>query len=240
MNKKIYFISCLIILLLSLSSCVFDFRETVYGNGNLVTEERHADSFDRLKVSSGIDVIITQGEKESIQVVADENLLEYIKTEIYDNTLKIYTDANIRHAKSKEVHLVYKKLREIDISSAGDVEGTNRMKTDDLDIDLSSAGDLSLDVEAIKITCNISSAGDAHLSGTVDELDADLSSAGDLNASDLVARKAHVNSSSAGNARICATEEVDLTASSAGDIYYKGDPKTININKSSAGSIIKK
>jgi len=78
MNKKIYFISCLIILLLSLSSCVFDFRETVYGNGNLVTEERHADSFDRLKVSSGIDVIITQGEKESIQVVADENLLEYI------------------------------------------------------------------------------------------------------------------------------------------------------------------
>ena len=240
MNKKIYSVSCVIILLLLLSSCIFDFRETVYGNGTVATEERHADSFNRLKVSSGIDVIITQGEEESIKVIADENLLEYIKTEIYDNTLKIYTDANIRHAKSKEVHLVYKQLQKINISSAGDVEGSNRMKVDDLDLDLSSAGDLTLDVEATSITCNISSAGDAHLSGTVDELDADLSSAGDLNASDLVARKAHVNVSSAGNAKICATEEVDLNASSAGDIYYKGDPKIVNINKSSAGSIIKK
>jgi len=240
MIKKIFHTSFLIILLLSLSSCYFNFRETVYGNGNIVTEERHVDSFNRLKVSSGIDAIITQGEEESIKVIADENLLEYIKTEIYDNTLKIYTDANIRHAKSKEVHLVYRQLREIDISSAGDVEGTNRMKAVDLDLDLSSAGDLTLDVEAIKINCNISSAGDAHLSGTADELDADLSSAGDLNAYDLVVRKARVSSSSAGSARICATGEVDLNASSAGDIYYKGDPKTININRSSAGSIIKK
>lgn len=240
MFKKNLYLPSLIICLLFLNSCYFNFRETVYGNGSVVTEDRHADSFNRLKVSCGLDVFITQGEKESIKVIADENLLEYIKTEIFDNTLKIYTDANIRHAKSKEVHLVYKQLREIDISSAGDVEGTNRMKADDLDLDLSSAGDLVLDVEATSINCNISSAGDARLSGTVDELDADLSSAGDLNAWDLVARKARVNASSAGNARICATEEVDLNASSAGDIYYTGDPKIINTNKSSAGSIIKK
>lgn len=240
MNKKIIYTPFLIILFLSLSNCYFDFRETVYGNGKVVTEERPADSFNKLKVSSGIDAIITQGEEESIKVVADENLLEHIRTEIYDNTLKIYTEANIRHAKSKEVHLVYKQLQEIDISSAGDVEGTNRMKADNLDLDLSSAGDLTLDVEATSITCNISSAGDAHLSGTVNDLEADLSSAGDLNAWDLVAKNAHVSSSSAGNARICATEEVDLSASSAGDIYYKGDPKIINANKSSAGSIIKK
>lgn len=240
MIKKIFHTSFLIIILLSLGSCYINFRETVYGNGNVVTEERHAGSFNRLKVSSGIDAIITQGDVESIKVIADENLLEYIKTEIYDNTLKISTDANIRHAKSKEVHLVYKQLKEIDISSAGDVKGNNRMKVDDLDLDLSSAGDLTLDVEAIKITCNISSAGDAHLSGTADELEADLSSAGDLNAYDLVVRKAHISSSSAGNARICATDEVELNASSAGDIYYKGDPKTIHINRSSAGSIIKK
>ncbi|MBN2461964.1 MAG: DUF2807 domain-containing protein [Candidatus Cloacimonetes bacterium] len=240
MIRKSIHTSFLIILFLSLNSCYFNFRETVYGNGNVVTEERDADSFDKLKVSSGIDAIITQGEEESIKVIADENLLEYIKTEIYDNTLRIYTDANIRHAKSKEVHLVYKQLRKINISSAGDVEGTNRMKADELDLDLSSAGNLSLDVEAVKIWCSISSAGDVNLSGTVDELEADLSSAGDLNAYDLVARKAHVNVSSAGNAKICATEEVDLNASSAGDIYYKGDPKTIRTNKSSAGSIIKK
>jgi hypothetical protein len=240
MLKKHFHIPSLIVLLLFLSSCYFDFRETVYGNGKVVTEDRTADSFNRLIVSSGVDVFITQGEEESIKVIADENLIEYIRTEITDNTLEIYTEANILHAESKEVRLVYKQLGEINITSAGDVDGTNRMKADDLDLYLSSAGDLVLDVEAARIKCNISSAGDAKLSGTVDELDADLSSAGDLNAWDLVARKAHVNASSAGNAKIYATEEIDLSSSSAGDIYYKGDPKTINTNKSSAGSIIKK
>jgi len=229
-----------VLLIISLNSCYIDFRETVYGNGNVKTEDRSTDSFDRLKVSSGIDVFITQGDTESIKVIADENLLQYISTEIYDNTLTVESRARIRNAKSKEVHLVYKTLRKIDISSAGNVEGTNRMKTDELDLDLSSAGDLTLDVEVSRINLDISSAGDAKLSGTVDELDADLSSAGDLNAYDLLARKARVSTSSAGSAKISASEEVDLNASSAGDIYYKGDPKTTSINRSSAGSIIKK
>jgi hypothetical protein len=240
MLKMNFQLSFIIIPLLFLNSCYLDFRETVFGNGKVETEARPAASFNRLKVSSGIDVFITQGDEESIKVIADENLLEYIKTEITDNTLEIYTEAIILKAESKEVHLVFKQLGEIDISSAGDVDGTNRIKADDLNLDLSSAGDLVIDVEATRINCNISSAGDARLSGTVDELEADLSSAGDLYAWDLVARKAHVNVSSAGNARIYATEDADLSSSSAGNIYYKGDPKTINTNKSSAGSIIKK
>lgn len=240
MLKNKFSLLLLAVLITSINSCYIDFRETVFGNGNVVTEDREPGSFDRLKVSSGIDVLITQGDTESLKVIADENLLKYISTEIYNNTLIVETKAWIRNAKSKEVHLVYKKLMEIDISSAGDVKGTNRMKADELDLNLSSAGDLTLDIEANRINLDISSAGDAKLSGTVDELDADLSSAGDLNAYDLVARKARVSASSAGSAKINASEEVNLNASSAGDIYYKGDPKTISINKSSAGSIIKK
>jgi len=240
MPRNKFSLSLIAVLLITLSSCYINFRETVYGNGNVITEERNPGSFDRLKVSSDIDVYITQGDIESVKVIADENLLKYISTELYNNTLTIESKAWIRNAKSKEVHLVYKKLREIDISSAGDVEGTDRMKADELDLDLSSAGDLTLDVEATRINLDISSAGDARLSGTVDELDADLSSAGDLNAYDLLARKVRVSVSSAGNAKISASEEVNLNASSAGDIYYKGDPKTVSITTSSAGSIVKK
>ncbi len=230
----------LLVFLVFLQGCYIDLRETIYGNGNVVTEERSVSSFDEIRVSSGIDVFITQGEEESLKVIADDNLLEYIHTEVSGRSLKIYTDVNIRQARSKEVNLVYKQLRSINISSAGDVTTTNRMKAEDLNIKLSSAGDLKMDVDAENINCNISSSGDAHISGTADVLDADLSSAGDLYAYDLVVKKAKVHASSAGNARIHATEEVHLTASSAGDIYYKGNPQTIHKNTSSAGSIIKK
>lgn len=240
MIKNRFYLFLSIVLLTFIGGCYIDFPETVNGSGNIKTEDRVAGSFTTLKVSSGIDVFITQGDTESIRVIADDNLLKFIRTEIYDNTLTISSRAFIRKARSKEVHIVYKKLDEINISSAGDVEGINRLTADELDINMSSAGDLNLEVEARSINIDISSAGNATLSGKVDELQADLSSVGDLDAFDLSARKARVNASSAGNARICASEEVDLNASSAGDIHYKGDPKTININKSSAGSIIKK
>jgi hypothetical protein len=229
-----------LVLMIILQGCYINLRETVYGSGNVVSEKRSVSSFDEIKVSSGIDVFITQGNKEALEVVADDNLLEFIKTEVSSGCLRIYTDVNIRHSKSREVHLVYRQLRSINISSAGDVKGTNKMKANDLDIHLSSAGDLELTVSADQINCDISSSGDAHISGTADELDADLSSAGDLYAYDLIVKKARVQVSSAGNARIHATEEVYLKASSAGDIYYMGNPHTIHTNTSSAGSIIKR
>jgi hypothetical protein len=232
--------SLLFLLVLGSSSCYFNTKETIYGSGNVVKDDREIDDFTGLKVSSGIDVIIRQGQEVSLELEADDNLHDAIITRVDDNTLKIYTEKNIRRARSKKVYLVYKDLNSIRISSAGDVKGENTLDTDHLDIDLSSAGDLDLDVEAQKITCDISSSGDARLSGQADILRASLSSAGDLYAYDLKTRKADVSCSSAGDARVYATEEFNLRSSSAGSIYYKGGGQVVNSRTSSAGSIVKK
>jgi predicted ribonuclease YlaK len=230
----------LLFLIMGSSSCIISPYETIYGNGNVVTEQRDIGEFTGLKVSSGIDVVIRQGKEISLELEADENLHEAIITEVVDNTLKIHTRKNIRKARSKKVFLVYKDLNSIRISSAGDVTGENTLKTGTLDIDLSSAGDLNLDVQADKIKCYISSSGDARLSGSTDILEASLSSAGDLYAFELVAKKADVSCSSAGDARVRATEEFNLRSSSAGSIYYKGEGRLVKSQTSSAGSIVKK
>ena len=77
----------LLILITGASSCYFNPQETIYGSGNVVTEEREIGDFDELKVSSGIDVIIRQGNNISLQLEADDNLHEAILTELVDNTL---------------------------------------------------------------------------------------------------------------------------------------------------------
>ncbi len=230
----------LVILVMGSSSCYFGPHETIYGSGNVVTEERDIREFTGLKVSSGIDVIIRQGKKISLELEADDNLHEAIITEVEGDILKVYTKKNIRKARSKKVFLVYEDLNTIRISSAGDVTGENTLKTGNLDIDLSSAGDLNLEVLADKITCDISSSGDARLSGSTEVLVASLSSAGDLHAYELITQKADVSCSSAGDARIYATEEFNLRSSSAGSIYYKGEGRVANSHTSSAGSIVKK
>jgi hypothetical protein len=91
-----------------------------------------------------------------------------------------------------------------------------------------------------EIEIDISSAGDARLQGKTNYLKADLSSAGDLNAFDLEAKKGDVRVSSAGDANVFVTEEAIFDCSSAGSIEFKGEPRIKNISTSSAGSVNKK
>jgi hypothetical protein len=238
--KTISYLSVLFLLAAGTSCISINPGESVWGNGNVVSEDRAIEDFEGLKVSSGIDVVMKQGSKVSLMLEADENLHDLIKTEVIDHSLRIYASKNIRKAKVMKVYLVYVDLNSIRISSAGNVKGENTMQTDVLDINLSSAGDLVLDLKAEEVHCDISSSGDARLSGRTGLLEADLSSAGDLYAYDLIAQKCDVRCSSAGDARICATEEFDLNCSSAGSIYYRGEGSLVRAKTSSAGSIVKK
>jgi hypothetical protein len=234
------FLFVLPLILLMDSGCMINFPDSITGNGKVITQTRDLSEFSGIKVGSGIDVYLTQGETQRVEVEADENLQDYIRTEVVGNELHIYSDKNIRLAKSRRVNITCKTIDKIDVSSAGDVVGLSPFKTDRLDIDISSAGDLKFEVEANDINISISSSGDVTLKGQAHNLKADLSSAGDLNAFDLVAEIGDITVSSAGDARVNITQEASLRSSSAGDIEYKGDPKIKEINTSSGGSISKR
>ncbi len=236
MIKNIFLILTFFSLLL-MQGCIINMGESVTGNGDVTEETRNISNFSSLRVSNGFDVFITEGDEIYLRVEADENLMEYIKTEVTGDELKIYSDVNIHMAKSKKIYVGYKKLKDIHISSAGDVKGENTLHTDNLKIRLSSAGDLKITTITDEIDIDISSSGNATLSGQTGYLHAGLSSAGDLNAFDLEAEKAHVSVSSAGDARVYVTREAHFNCSSAGDIVYRGNPEVIDSHTSSAGSI---
>ena len=226
--------------LLALPSCIIDgWDQGISGNGRVVEETRDISGFTGVHVSSGIDVYLSQGDEFEVVVEADENLQDVIVTEVNGNMLVVKTDhVSIRSAKSKIVHVTLPELSELKISSAGDCVGQNPFSCGDLRLSISSAGDLSLEVDADRIDLDISSSGDARLAGSADEFNVRLSSAGDLNAFDLVAAKVDVDVSSAGDARVHATEEISMNASSAGNIYYRGDARVVHSRSSSAGDIV--
>jgi len=236
MKNLKYFMA--IIMCLCITACADgQFRKTVYGNNKVIKRERTAEPFSGVRVSTGIDVYLSQGDKMSLSVEADENLHEYILTEVKDGILNVYTEVNIREAEMKRVYVTMKEVNSVTTSSAGDILGETPVKTDNLKVNASSAGDIKLEVYAKNIDVNGSSSGDITLFGEADMLDANLSSAGDFNAFNLKVREADVTVSSAGNADLYVTEKLNARASSAGDINYKGDPKYVDAHSSSAGGI---
>jgi hypothetical protein len=226
-----------ILSVICLQSCIYgDWNNGISGNGNVQTEIIEIDGFTGVHASAGIDVVISQGDYY-VEVVADENLQEYITVELKGDMLVIGSERNLYRAESKLVNVSLPELEELKISSAGDMEADGDFECEDLNINISSAGDLQLGVTADNIDLSISSSGDCDIWGKCRKLRANLSSAGNLNAYDLEADYVKVRVSSAGDAKVWANEEIDMGVSSAGSIYYKGDATVTHKSKSSAGSI---
>lgn len=234
-------IFALTLMIIAVSACAQAQYRSVRGNHDVTRKDRNVDNnFTGIKVSSGIDVFLSQGDHNSVTVEADENLHEYIITEVKGDVLNIYSEANIRDAERKRAYVTMKEINSVRTTSAGDVTGETPVRADHLELSASSAGNINLEVTAKEINLDISSSGDITISGEADILDGSLSSAGDLNAFDLKVRDADISASSAGNANVNVSERIRARSSSAGDINYKGNPQYIDAHSSSAGGIHKR
>jgi hypothetical protein len=237
MKRTLAYILGLTGFILTLSSCFFPFTGTISGDGNVKVESRTVDEFKSVEASNGLHVFITFGDSQSLEIEADENLHEIIRTEVESGTLRVFSEKNIRSEKAKNIRITVPSLEEIEVSSAASVKGENVLKADRLTISVSSAGELRLETHAKEIRVDASSSGSVELRGEAQELDADASSAGSIDAERLMVKICYVSASSAGSATVCASDELNAQASSAGNIRYKGDPTNKKIDTSSAGSV---
>ena len=119
------------------------------------------------------------------------------------------------------------KALETDASSSGDIE-LESVECTSLVTEASSAGDISIDhVKAETVSVEASSSGDVSLSGVCRSAKFESSSAGDIEADELKAEHVIAKASSAGDITCHATESLEVSISSAGNVSYKGNPKQI-------------
>lgn len=228
------------VLSLTLFSCNFDvnFNSGVKGNGNVITEDRNINKpFTSIKATEGLDVYLTQSNNESITVEADENLHEFILTEIEDGVLKIHTKQNIGRATSKRVNVSFTNISSIISTSGSDVYSTNTIKADRLNLKSTSGSDMKLDVNTSVLHCKSTSGSDLKVSGKTIKLVAEATSGSDIKAADLRAESSEVKATSGADITVNTTKELSARASSGGDVKYYGNPEKVDKSDSASGSI---
>lgn len=231
------------VLSLMLFSCNFDINlgSGVRGDGNVITKERVINqSFSTIKAMEGLNVHITQGDSESITVVADKNLHELIITDVENGVLKIHTKEQINKASSKKINITFKDVSKIISSSGSNIYTTDLMTIEHLDLKSSSGSNMKLEVKSNTITCKSSSGSNLRLSGQTTKLNATASSGSNIKAADLIAESSEIKASSGANVTINTSNTLMARASSGADIRYYGNPKTVDKNDSSSGSIKQK
>ena len=225
------------VLLLTTSSCMIDGFTGIRGNGDIRTEERSISAnFNAIKVQQGINLYLTQGSDVQMTVEADDNIIDLLITEVRNGELKIYFEKNVNRA-TRNVYLTADDINKIASSSGASVKSENTIRSGSLELSSSSGSSIKLEVSADEVNSATSSGAHIDLYGTTEYLSAKASSGSHIDADDLKARNALAKASSGANIDLYVEKSLTAKASSGGDIDYTGNPRDVNKDTSSGGSI---
>lgn len=205
------------------------------------TETRNVKDFHAVKVSTGVDLYLKMGDTESVKVVADDDIIEDLITEIENGTLNIYmkksTWGNWGFSKTRKVYVTVKELDKINASSGSDVRSENTLQGESLEVNASSGSNVRLDVVYKNFSLDLSSGSDAKVTGKTKFFEAEASSGSDINAKELESVICKVRVSSGSGATVNVSKELYANASSGGDVNYYGNPQVRDIDESSGGDV---
>jgi hypothetical protein len=188
---------------------------TTKGTGTAMEKSFNVSDFKGIDVSGGFDVILVQGNTESLILTAQENLFEHITVKVDNGTLKIYTRNNIWATKPLKARINFKSINNLKVSGGGDVTGETPLNVEALEVSISGGGDFSSVVNSEELNYRISGGGDTEIKGKTKDYHLDVSGGGDI--------RSEVNSSI-----------ILCRISGGGDLYlrneYKASEADIDIN----------
>ncbi len=198
---------------------LFD-NNKIKGSGDRISENREVKSFNKIRSSGSADIYITVGEKQSIKVTIDDNIIEYIQTEVKGKTLRVYCEESYRSRKGCRIDITLPEIKGITLKGSGDIYIDN------------------LEGEFFEYV--LKGSGDMYAKGEIEELELSLYGSGDIDTRELIAQNAEVVIKGSGNIDVYADRIMDCSIYGSGDIKYYGNPKDITKHVAGSGSIKKR
>ncbi len=204
-------------LLLFVTSCKLS---GIKGNGDLVNEMRRVEEFDEIDISGNFEVEIDVDSQRKVEIIAESNFMNYIKTKVRKRKLFIYSTKNLKPKEDLVIIITTPTLNSIECSGINDILAKN-INSENFNIDLSGAASICI-------------------SGRASKFNVDLSGAADLNAKDFIVQSVNIDVSGAASADIYSDSACRADISGAGNINLYGNAEVINYDISGVGSFNRK
>jgi hypothetical protein len=238
--KRILF---LLLVLVGFQACAQWPWERIDGNGKMTKQNRSVGNYTAISSSGFWDVMVGYGESSSIIVEGDENLLQYIETEVEGNKLVIKTKGkvNLRSKNKVTVYVSVTRLTGVSLSGSGDIMGEGKFRNDGpTDFHLSGSGNIRMGFDKIGTAdVSVSGSGNVQLTGSAKAVNAKVSGSGNIDCSDLISDDATARISGSGNIRVNANKSVDANISGSGGVTYRGAATDVRKHVSGSGRLSK-
>lgn len=242
-----------VVLAVASSGCL---RDTVFGNGQVVEEQRQVSPFGRVETTGSFDVNIVESGMTSVVLRGESNLLSLIVTESDGETLhlSLRDGASMSTTAPITISVSTPSLEGLGTSGSGDVTVRGFSSTT-FSAESSGSGALSLEVRAVeldlecsgsgatsaeglvarRVELDLSGSGDVTLEGAAQTLEVESSGSGDVEAQSFIARDTDLDLSGSGSVRVQTQAELSGRISGSGDATITGNPRYRDVDSSGSG-----
>jgi len=218
------------ILSITLFSCSL---RNIKGSGNVSSEVRSLSGFSKVDVSEGLTVIYTPSDEYKVEVIADDNLIKYITTDVTGSELiiQIKGQRSFRKVTKTEIHISAPTITDIKCSGASTFKGSEKFNPNIFTARLSGASEAIVDIDTKILSGDLSGASTLKVSGTATTSLFEGSGASVFSAKEMTTSDLTVNFSGASYGVVIVENSISGSLSGASELFYYGNPTT-NVNLS--------
>lgn len=199
---------------------------------------REVPAFDKLRVTSKINVYATRGDVGSVKVVASGIDIDKVVIEVVEKDLNISLSRGIYKDYNVDIYLIYTDLQEVFVNSSGRVSFQDMLVGDKVVLEVGTNSTIDTKVELASLDLIASNGGSIRLEGEVGTYKAKVKTAGILSALDLLADSVFLSVGSKGMAKVMAKELLDAKVRFGGSLIYSGNPKQKKIETGFGTTVI--
>lgn len=199
----------------------------LFSLGHVMAQEREVREVENFsKISFGFPgkLYLQQGSPQKVELQGDPDVLEEVETEVEGGRLKIGKEGKWFNWDDNDritVYITVPNIEAVSVSGSGDVIGQSKIRTNDLEVNVSGSGSLSLDVEARgEVDAKVSGSGDMVLKGHFESIDGDVSGSGKVVLDAMI------------------DDEADFGISGSGKIEARGQAEVVKANISGSGKVL--
>jgi hypothetical protein len=197
--------------------------------------------FDEVLVQGRGDLILEQGDVESVAIEADAAVMPHVKAAVEGRRLVLglehWWDSLLFPLAPLRFRVSAVTVKRVTITGSGTVKAEG-LRSDDLRLDISGSGDMAFpQLTAGAVSLGISGGGKMMVSGEAESVAVRISGSGNIQTGDLTSQAAEVRISGSGNVKVNAAQTLDVQISGSGTVKYAGQPQ-LSQRISGSGSIL--
>jgi len=233
MKKKLLYITPLLLITsLIFIQCNSDkWPGCLKGKGSTVTEYRNfSGDVQGIDLNVPADLYVTQGDANEFKIVAQQNILDNMKTELRGDVVKVTFDKCVKKHAGITIYATIPYVKYLKIDGSGKIVGTDTVYTDEIQFAIEGSGNILFTIKpdtfysTTKVYTSIDGSGDVELIGLADEHHISITGSGDIDAYRMDTEDTFIEIKGSGNCWVYATNYLYVDIDGSGDVYYGGNP----------------